>query len=88
MFGTSHVSLCLYFAVRCCARQKHYELIRRRRGLNKLGTVLLKDCRYFQSFPTYTTMRDYNNGTVKNGTIPEQNDADDNNNNNHVCNGR
>lgn len=85
MFGINPVSICLYFSVRCCARQKYYELIRRKRVLNKLGAVLLKDCDHFQSFNSFTTMRDYNNGKVNNGSIEEQN-AD--NNNSQVCNGR
>lgn len=86
MFCTNPVSLCLYFSVRCCARQNKNELFRRKRVLNKLGAVSLKDCDYnFQSVKSFATMRDYNNGTVKNGNIQEHN-AD--NNNSQVCNGR
>lgn len=85
MFSTNPVSLCLYFSVRCCARQNNYDSVRRKRVLNKLGAVLLKDCAYLQSFKFFTTMRDYSNGTIKNGVIQEQN-AD--NNNGQVCNGR
>lgn len=85
MFGTNPVSLCLYFSARCCARQKFYELNRRKIVLIKLSSAFLKDHYPIQSFSSSATMRDLSNGTVKIGSIPEQN-ADSNNS--HVCNGR
>lgn len=86
MFGTNPVSLCLYLSVRCCARQKHYESIRSRKFLNKLGVVFLTDSNYSQSFTSSTTiMRDYNNGSVKNDNIQEQSADRDKS---QVCNGR
>lgn len=82
MFGSSPVSIFLYVSVRCCVRQKYSESIARKRVLNKLGsTVILRDCENFK----LTTMRDYSNGTVKNGSIQEQN-AD--HNNSQMGNGR
>lgn len=85
MFGTNHVSYCLYVLVRCCARQKYSEFIARRRVLNKIGAVILKDCENSKLFTSFTTMRDYSNGTGKNGSIQEQN-ADHNISN--ISNGR
>lgn len=86
MFGTGPVSICLYFTVRCCARQKYFnELIRRKRVLSKLGVFSLKDYNNFQSVSSFTTMRDYSNGSVKNDSLSEQNAVNDNI---HVCNGR
>lgn len=85
MLGISPVSICLYFSVRCCAKQKYWESIRRKIVFNKLSAVPLKDCDFFRSFKTFATMRDYSNGTVKNGSIEERS-AD--NVNSQVCNGR
>lgn len=73
MFGTNPVSLLLCVSVRCCVKQKYSELIQRRRVLNKLGTVILSDCKNLKSCTSFTTMRDYSNGTVKNGSIQEPN---------------
>lgn len=86
MFGANPISLCLYFSARCCVRQKFYELNRRKRVITKLGAPFSKDCNYFQTFSSFATMRDFCNGTVKNGSIAEQNA--DSNNNSQVCNGR
>lgn len=86
MFGTNPISLCLHFSARCCVRQNFYKINRRKIVSTKLYLAFSKDCNYFQTSSTFATMRDISSGTVKSGSIPEQNA--DSNINSHICNGR